>query len=136
MAEQSNGRASQAAKRVKTEHRRLESLFRRTRRTLVPPCAPAEAAQAFGRLRGEVDGHLAQEDSLYYPPLWVLRPEYKDALQQLVSAHDVFRHQLAEIARHLARGALAMALAGFDAFVEDFGRHEIREERLLAQIVG
>ncbi|HLK11971.1 MAG TPA: hemerythrin domain-containing protein [Candidatus Binatia bacterium] len=134
MAERSNGKGPRAARRVEAEHRRLESLFRRTRRALVPPCAPAEAEEAFGRLRREVDGHLAQEDSLYYPPLWALRPEYKDALQQLVGAHDAFRRRLAEIAADLMRGAVAPALAGFDAFVEDFGRHELREERLLARI--
>src|SRR5579875_3411546 len=105
MAEQSNGKAPQTARRVEAEHRRLESLFRRTRRALARPCAPAEAEDIFGRLRGEVNGHLAQEDTLYYPPLGALRPEYKDALEQLVGAHDVFRRQLAEIAEHLARGA-------------------------------
>jgi hypothetical protein len=134
MAEQSNGKAPQTARRVEAEHRRLESLFRRTRRALARPCAPAEAEDIFGRLRGEVNGHLAQEDTLYYPPLGALRPEYKDALEQLVGAHDVFRRQLAEIAEHLARGAVAAALAGFDAFVQDFGRHEVREERLLARL--
>jgi hypothetical protein len=134
MAERSNGKAPQTARRVEAEHRRLESLFRRTRRALARPCAPAEAEDIFGRLRGEVDGHLAQEDTLYYPPLGVLRPEYKDALEQLVGAHDGFRRQLAAIAAHLARGAVAAALAGFDAFVDDFGRHEVREERLLAQL--
>jgi hypothetical protein len=81
-----------------------------------------------------VDGHLAQEDSLYYPPIWALRPEYKDALLALVGTHDDFRRQLAEIAAQLARGAFTPALAGFDAFVEDFGRHEAGEERLLEQI--
>jgi hypothetical protein len=81
-----------------------------------------------------VDGHLAQEDSLYYPPIWALRPEFKDALQALVAAHDDFRRRLAEIVAHLTLGARAPALAGFDAFVEDFGRHEMSEERLLEQL--
>jgi hypothetical protein len=52
----------------------------------------------------------------------------------LVDAHDDFRRRLTEITAHVERGALAPALAGFEAFVEDFGRHEVSEEHLLEQI--
>jgi hypothetical protein len=92
------------------------------------------ANEAFGRLRDAVDSHLAQEDSLYYPPIWALRPEYKNALHALVGAHDDFRRRLGEIAAYLDRGAVDPARAGLDAFVEDFGAHEAGEERLLARI--
>jgi hypothetical protein len=134
MEDRSKREAAGVGKRVTSEHRRLDSLFRRTRATLESASSGDETEEVFGRLREAVDGHLAQEDSLYYPPIWALRPEYKDALQALVGAHDDFRCRLAEIAAHLARGARAPALAGFDAFVKDFGRHEMGEERLLEQL--
>jgi hypothetical protein len=134
MGERSGRESDGVRKQVKSEHRRLDSLFRRTRATFDVPGGQGDANEAFGRLRDAVDSHLAQEDSLYYPPIWALRPEYKDALQALVGAHDGFRRRLGEIAAHLADGALAPARAGFDAFLEEFGVHEAGEERLLAQI--
>lgn len=134
MANRSKGETNGVATRVTSEHRRLDALFRRTRTALDASSGGGDAEEAFGRLREAVDGHLGQEDSLYYPPIWSLRPEYKDALQALLGAHDDLRRRLDAIAGHLARGALASALTGFDAFVQDFGRHEAREERLLREI--
>jgi hypothetical protein len=129
----SDGTLKGVGKQVTSEHRQLDSLFRRAREALAPSSG-AGGAETFARLRATLDAHLAQEDSLYYPPIWVLRPEYKDALQGLVGAHDDFRRRLAEISAQVERGTLAAALAGFDAFVDEFGRHELAEEQLLEEI--
>jgi Hemerythrin HHE cation binding domain len=134
MADRSKRNDGSLGDRVTSEHRQLDTLFRSTRASLDSSTDQGEAEEVFGRLQEAVDGHLAQEDRLYYPPIWALRPEYKDTLEALLGAHDDFRARLAEIASHLARGARAAALAGFDAFVEDFGRHEAGEERVLEQI--
>jgi hypothetical protein len=128
-------RSTNPHQRLRWEHRRLDTLLRRTRRALVTPDAEGAAPEAFARLREAVDAHLTQENSLYYPPLRALRPRLDAALRALVGAHEDFRHRLAKIAAHLARGAVAPALNGLDAFTQDFGRHEAREERLLVQLV-
>jgi hypothetical protein len=120
--------------RVTSDHRRLDALFGQTRAALAAPVVGRTADEAFARLRDAVDGHLTQEDALYYPPLGVLCPQHKAALEALGNAHDDFRHRLAEIAGHIRCEAPASALAAFDAFTADFGRHEIGEERLLEQI--
>ena len=117
---------------VASEHRRLESLFRRTRAMLASPWRKPAAAEALERLCAALDGHLAHEDRLYYPPIWVLRPELKDALEALVAAHEDFRRRLGELTAEFRRGEAA--LAAFDAFTADFGRHEVAEEGLLARI--
>jgi hypothetical protein len=127
-------RADGPGKRVRSEHRRLDSLFHEARAILEAQRTHGDVAATVGRLQEAVDGHLTQEDRLYYPPIWALRPQYKDALQALLAAHDEFRRRLAEIVRDVAEGAFAAALTRFDAFAEDFGRHEAREEQLLERI--
>jgi len=134
MEDRSKRGADGVGERVTSEHRRLDALFHRTRAAFGAPSGQRDAVEAFDRLREAVDGHLAQEDTLYYPPLGALCPRYKDALQALGGAHDAFRHRLAEIGAHVVGGALASALAAFDAFRDEFGEHERREERLLAEI--
>jgi hypothetical protein len=126
--------AERVGERVTSDHRRLDALFHQTRAAFGAPGVQRDAEAAFDRLREAVDGHLAQEDTLYYPPLGALCPRYKDALRALGGAHDDFRHRLAEIAGHIAGGALGSARAAFDAFAADFGEHEVDEERLLGQI--
>jgi len=134
MKDRSNGGEEGVGKQVTSEHRRLEALFHRTRAAFVRPSGQGEANEAFCRLREAVERHLAQEDSLYYPPIWTLRPQHKDALQAFVQAHDDFRSRLGEIAARLVRGARAEVLGSFDAFVDVFGRHEVGEELFLERI--
>jgi hypothetical protein len=134
MTDPTNRAGGDPLRQVTSEHRRLEVIFRQTRETFVPPRGHAEAHEAVRRLWEVVDGHLTSEDSLYYPSLWTRRPQIKDALQAFVCAHDDFRVRLTEIAAQVARGALAEALASFDAFVDVFDQHEMGEELLLDRI--
>jgi hypothetical protein len=51
MEDRSKRHAGVVGKRVTSEHRRLDSLFRRTRATLESSSSPGETEEAFGRLR-------------------------------------------------------------------------------------
>jgi hypothetical protein len=133
MGDRRSGKGS-IGDRVAADHRRLEALVRRTRAALAGRGDPRQAVQAFRRLEEAVSGHLLQEDSLYYPSIWALRPEHKDELVTLVRAHDEFRSRLADVTRHLERGAVAQARSSYEKFVDDFDRHEVREEMLLARL--
>jgi hypothetical protein len=118
-------------RKVASEHRRLDRLFAEVRATLMPSGPKAKRLPLFGRLRETLEAHLAQEDRLYYPPIWALRPERKAALLALVRAHDQFRSLLDEIGRDLAEGAMGAARRAFDSFAEAFAQHEAGEEKLL-----
>jgi hypothetical protein len=117
------------SRKVAAEHRGLDALFAEMRVVLTG--AMARVRETFGRLRAAVETHFALEDQLYYPAIWVLRPEHKASLGDLVQAHTVFLDTLADIAAQLERGALEEAERTFAVFAESFVRHEEREEELL-----
>ncbi len=81
-----------------------------------------------------METHFEQEDELYYPAIWVLRPSEKPELLGFVEAHQHFRTRLREIEAHLDREALDEAFRAFAHLAETFAAHEVAEERLLRDL--
>ena len=117
---------------IAAEHRGLQPLFEETRAAL--QAATPRAQEPFDRLRAALKTHFAQEERLYYPAIWALRPEHKAALHDFLEAHAAFLDALADIADQLERGALGEAEGAFAVFVESYTPHEDREEELLRDL--
>jgi iron-sulfur cluster repair protein YtfE (RIC family) len=113
------------------EHRRLDALFSAVREMFVAQRGPAALSSSLGRLQEALEVHFLQEDELYYPAIWALRPEQKARLEACVAVHQQFRDLLRDLEGRTTRGELAGALQVFEALAEDFRRHEVREEEVL-----
>jgi hypothetical protein len=78
-----------------------------------------------------VKSHLFREESLYYPTIWTLRPDYMSPLRLLVDSHAHFRSLLGAITECVERAAHEDAARRFDEFTRLFQEHEGAEEKLL-----
>jgi len=79
----------------------------------------------------EVKSHLFREETLYYPTIWALRPDYMSPLRLLVDSHAHFRRLLDAIRECLERAAHEDAARRFEEFTRLFQEHEGAEEKLL-----
>jgi hemerythrin superfamily protein len=120
-----------APQRITAEHSRLSALFEETRAALLGGDGRQVARAALGRFVEAVETHLVQEESLYYPTIWALRPEFKLPLLGLIGSHPALRLLLAAIAQALDAEGLDDAKRRFDQFVDSYSRHEEAEEELL-----
>jgi hypothetical protein len=119
--------------RMVTEHSRLSALFEETRAVLL---AGGErggqvARAALARLAEAVEIHLVQEESLYYPTIWALRPEFKSSLQGLIESHPTLRILLASVSEALDAETLEDVRQCYDRFVDSYSQHQKAEEQLL-----
>ena len=119
---------------VRAQHRRIDALFADARDALHAGDALEAASEAFASLRDALDTHFEQEDRLYYPAIWALRPEQKPGLVAAVEAHRDFRARLRAIDALLAEGELGEAQRAFEALAEAFTLHESQEESVLARL--
>jgi hypothetical protein len=106
-------------------------MFAAVRREFARAREASATARSLALLREALEVHLLQEDELYYPAIWRLRPEQKARLQACVDADQQFRDRMREIEGHASRGDFAGVLEDFDALAEEFRRHELREEEVL-----
>jgi hypothetical protein len=115
------------------QHRLLDALFLGARGAL----ASAEIGSvrdALAELGEALEAHFELENSLYYPPIRVLRPEHAASVRGFEAAHERFLRELGVIGQQAAEGALGAARAAFDAFALAFASHEAAEEDLLRAI--
>lgn len=96
--------------------------------------AGGDAKMACAQLRDALETHFMQEESLYYPSLWKLRPEVEQTLRGLISAHAGFLERLDATARLIDGDARADAQAAFEELQHLFARHEAWEEETLRAI--
>jgi hemerythrin len=120
--------------KVAAEHRELEKLLAELLDAVGQIESKASVREIFARLREAVEAHFGQEDHLYYPAIWALRPEHKPALVEFIRAHQVFVTRLQEIDDLLAQDALDDSLRALGEFTETFADHERAEERLLGSL--
>jgi hypothetical protein len=125
------GNGSLAPQTISAEHSRLSALFEETRAALLGGDGREVARAALGRFVAAVETHLVREESLYYPTIWALRPEFKSSLLGLIGSHPVLRLLLAAIAEALDAETLEDAKRCFDQFVDSYSQHEAAEEELL-----
>jgi hypothetical protein len=119
--------------RMVTEHSRLSALFEETRAVLLAGSGRGGqvTTAALARLAEAVEIHLVQEESLYYPTIWALRPEFKSALQGLIDSQPYLRVLLAAISQALDVETMEDVKRRFDDFVDSYRRHQQAEERML-----
>ena len=123
---------------VKTEilvqHRRLNSLLEEVRVAFQAGDAGESTRESFSQLRKALETHFEQEDRLYHPAIWSLRPKQKPALQACVRAHEGFRSLLRDIAELLESNEMTRTAQTFDLFAQGFERREAAEEAILAEV--
>ena len=120
-----------AHQRIAAEHRSLDALFGETRAVLIGAEARGAARLAIAHLLEQVKSHLFREESLYYPTIWALRPDYMSPLRLLVDSHAHFRHLLDAITECVETAAHEDAARRFEEFIRLFQEHEGAEEKLL-----
>ncbi len=119
---------------VLAEHRRLETLFEEVLDSFHPEGEPDAARAALKELRAALETHFDQEDRLYYPAIWALRPDLKTELKGLVDAHDEFVAQLDHLEALLGRGKRGEARQATESLSSVFKSHEEAEEAVLATL--
>jgi hemerythrin superfamily protein len=113
------------------EHRSLDALFGETRAVIRVSDARGKARLAMAHLLEQVKSHLFREETLYYPTIWALRPEYMGPLRLLVDSHAHLRGLLDAITECVEKAAHEDAASRFDEFTRLFQEHEGAEEELL-----
>ncbi len=119
---------------VIVEHKRLRSLLGETRDALARRDGSSAARECVNELRAALEAHLEQEESLYYPTIWALRPSLKRPLMSLVSSHPGFRSRLDALAEALEVEDLERARAQFEELADSFDEHERAEEEMLRSL--
>jgi len=120
-----------AHRAIAAEHRLLSSLFAEARTALEKEDGGQMARAALGHLRDRMEAHFQREESLYYPTIWALRPDYMSPLRLLVDSHAHLRHLLEAITECVERAAHEDAARRFEEFTRLFQEHEGAEEDLL-----
>jgi hypothetical protein len=112
---------------IQAAHSRIDAWFETTRSALVSD----DAASACAQLREVLETHFAQEEELYFPTLWQLRPDHEKALRGLISAHAIYLRKVDETAEFVGAGRPTDAVACFEELQKLFAAHEIEEEETL-----
>ncbi len=74
------------------------------------------------------------EESLYFPTIWELRPEFKDRLRSFVRAHHYFRGLVQEILGLMDSQETEEARHVLERLRHEFKRHEGGEEDVLRSL--
>ena len=119
---------------VLEQHRRLDLLLADVREAFRVGDTHPSARESFTFLREALETHFEQEDRLYHPAIWSLRPTQKPALQACVRAHEDFRSMLRDIAELLESNDVTRAAQTFDLLAQGFESHEAAEEAVLAEL--
>jgi len=116
------------------QHRRLDALFSAVREAFIARSGASALSLSLTRLHEAIEVHFLQEEELYYPSIWALRPQQRARLEACVAVHQQFRELLRDLDGRATRGEVAGAAQVFEALAEDFRRHEVREEGVLHEI--
>jgi iron-sulfur cluster repair protein YtfE (RIC family) len=127
-------RLAHEARRIAGQHAYLDALESTTLRALERGDA-VEMRQALDGFHGAVDSHFTLEEQVHFPALHGLRTELEPELLDLVREHEQFRSALARLDAGVRRSPpdAAELAAEFRELTADLGRHEQREEQLLAR---
>jgi hemerythrin len=112
---------------IEAAHSRLDAWFETTRAALVGD----EAAIACEQLRDALETHFAQEEDLYFPTIWQLRPEHERRLRGLIAAHATFLEKVDQTAELVGGDRSDEAVACFEELQKLFAAHELDEESTL-----
>jgi hypothetical protein len=126
-----DAREKPAHRRIAAEHRTLDALFGEVRAILRVLEARGKGRLALLHALDEVKSHLFREESLYYPTIWTLRPDYMGPLRLLVDSHAHFRNLIGAITECVEKAKHEDAARRFEEFTALFEEHEGAEEELL-----
>lgn len=121
-------------RQVLAEHRRLDALFLDVREAFQAPDAADSSREVFHSVATALETHFDQEERLYYPAIWALRPKLRRKLQAFLKEHEAFRSELERVDELLSDGDVAAAGRAVDALAESFRRHEVAEEATLRRM--
>jgi hypothetical protein len=116
--------------KIQAAHDQLDSFFQSTRDALDGD----EAKMACTQLRDALETHFAQEESLYFPTLWNLRPELEQTLRGLIAGHPGFIEKIDMTVRLIEGSAQTDARICFEDLQHQFTLHERSEEETLLSI--
>lgn len=133
LQEQGSGGAPMTTQIV-AEHRKLNALFDDVREAFSDPDARVAAREAFTELRQALETHFDQEERLYYPAIWGLRPDKKVRLRACIDTHSDFRTRMRAIHEQLALGDVGHGARSFEKLATAFLEHEALEEQVLAEL--
>jgi hypothetical protein len=112
---------------IEDAHDQIDAWFETTRSVL----ATDEAAAACAQLRDALESHFAQEEDLYFPTLWQLRPDCETTLRGLIAAHTVYLGKVDKTAELIGAGRPDEAVECFEELQKLFALHEVEEEETL-----
>ncbi len=128
-------RLRRVARRISSQHQRLESLYR----TLARALAKGDEREAQAQLAQFCDvmaAHFSLEEDVCFPALARLWPEMRGRIADLAREHDRFREELDQIQRRLGASEREGAEARFDRLAAELAGHDSREEKLIERILG
>ncbi|MBJ20117.1 MAG: hypothetical protein CL933_11960 [Deltaproteobacteria bacterium] len=122
-------------RKIIDEHRALDRLFATTLEMLGGGGgSKRQIEDAFEELRKAMESHLGAEETLYFPTIWDLLPEFKDRLRAFIRAHHRFRGHVQEIAGLMESDEMEEATYVLEGLRLEFGRHERGEEDALRSL--
>ncbi len=128
-------RLTRVARRISSQHQRLESLYR----TLARALAKGNEREAQAQLTQFGDVLAAQfslEEDVFFPALARLWPGMRGRIVDLAREHDRFREELDQIRKRLGATEREGAKARFDRLAAELAAHDGREELLVERILG
>ena len=128
-------RLTRVARRISSQHQRLESLYG----TLARALAKGDEREAQAQLAQFCDvmaAHFSLEEDVCFPALARLWPEMRGRIADLAREHDRFREELDQIQRRLGASEREGAEARFDRLAAELAGHDSREEKLIERILG
>ncbi len=128
-------RLRRVARRISSQHQRLESLYG----TLARALAKGDECEAQAQLAQFCDVLAAQfslEEDVFFPALARLLPGMRGRIVDLAREHDRFREELEQIQKRLGATEREGAKARFDRLAAELAEHDGREERLVERILG
>ncbi len=128
-------RLTRVARRISSQHQRLESLYG----TLARALAKGNEREAQTQLAQFCDVLAAQfslEEDVFFPALARLWPGMRGRIADLAREHDRFREELHQIQKRLGASEREGAEVRFDRLAAKLAGHDSREEQLVGRILG
>lgn len=115
-------------------HRKLSLLFESARNAVNEEQDKAVLRRILLQLAEALRSHFEQEESLYYPTLYALRPTLEQPLHDLMASHPHLVARVEELAGATNSQARADIVMRFERFARFFNQHERSEEQVLLSL--
>ncbi len=127
-------RLTRVARRISSQHQRLESLYGTLARALAKG-SEREAQAQLAQFRDVLAAQFSLEEDVFFPALARLWPGMRGRIVDLAREHDRFREELHQIQKRLGATEREGAKARFDRLAAELAGHDGREEQLVERIL-